>query len=747
MAGVTLGFLKYVLGLDTLNFRKGISQADADLAKLQRGFASKGRDFQKLGTSMSAFVTLPLLAIGAKSIEAAKESQQALGQVNAALASMGPVAGRSVGQLQELAKQLQHISTFDDDDILRKVTANLLTFGNVSGHVFDQAQLAIVNYASRSGKDLQAVTVAFGKALNDPIKGLTALQRVGIQFDAAQREQIKTMVEAGNIAGAQGFILDQLSSKFAGSAKALRAATPDAQLKESWRDFTETVGAFAIKVLPPITNGLAALLNAFNALPAPVQTLVVAVAAIGAGMGPVLLIIGNFMTLISKTTLLVQFAAGLTGIGVAEGVAATGATAAGIAIRGMLGPLALAAAAVTGVYLAWKNWDKIKPIIQSTVTAVADRIRGNLYPQLEDLKKRLTSVGDSFRTLYDRVVGHSYVPDMVDGIAQHFGRLEGVMIAPANKAAKAVTASFKKLKDDVSALLDQIFPEVAAAREKAEQLETLRKGIAAGTHDQGTLMAAQSRLLGADQVSVGDGQPLDRVPGGLDEGTLDRITGATTAVTEATKSWGATFAEVGRSSMSALNSLTDGLVDVLMNSGSLKDAWHNLGALVHSVAQQWLSDLLRIALKQAEMAAIKALFGAGFAQGGQVGGFATGGFVSGPGSATSDSVPALLSNGEFVINAGATKRFLPLLQQINTGSLRLAAGGIAMSGAASRIARNDNPRGIGMPNVTMHNDFRGADPSAVAAIQTHLDRLEKSLPARIVGTMSDARDRFAWKGR
>jgi len=46
-------------------------------------------------------------------------------------------------------------------------------------------------------------------------------------------------------------------------------------------------------------------------------------------------------------------------------------------------------------------------------------------------------------------------------------------------------------------------------------------------------------------------------------------------------------------------------------------------------------------------------------------GFKTGGFVSGPGTSTSDSIPALLSDGEFVVNAKSTKRFLPLLEKIN----------------------------------------------------------------------------------
>ena len=58
--------------------------------------------------------------------------------------------------------------------------------------------------------------------------------------------------------------------------------------------------------------------------------------------------------------------------------------------------------------------------------------------------------------------------------------------------------------------------------------------------------------------------------------------------------------------------------------------------------------------------------------------FAAGGYVSGPGTATSDSVPARLSNGESVINARSTSMFGPLLSALNQ-----AGGGVAFNPAAS----------------------------------------------------------------
>jgi tape measure domain-containing protein len=58
-------------------------------------------------------------------------------------------------------------------------------------------------------------------------------------------------------------------------------------------------------------------------------------------------------------------------------------------------------------------------------------------------------------------------------------------------------------------------------------------------------------------------------------------------------------------------------------------------------------------------------------------GFASGGLVNGPGTGTSDSIMAALSNGEFVVNADSTKKYGKLLHSINSGAMpKFADGGI-----------------------------------------------------------------------
>ena len=93
-------------------------------------------------------------------------------------------------------------------------------------------------------------------------------------------------------------------------------------------------------------------------------------------------------------------------------------------------------------------------------------------------------------------------------------------------------------------------------------------------------------------------------------------------------------------------------------------------------------------------------------------GFADGGFVSGPGTGTSDSIPAMLSNGEFVVNAAATQRFAPLLHSINSGSFgKFADGGmvgasmIAVPTAADIRPSSSQPSGQQIVNLNITGDI------------------------------------------
>lgn len=125
-------------------------------------------------------------------------------------------------------------------------------------------------------------------------------------------------------------------------------------------------------------------------------------------------------------------------------------------------------------------------------------------------------------------------------------------------------------------------------------------------------------------------------------------------------------------------------------SGAITD-WitgaKSFGDAMKSVLQQLISQLIQAALYATIVAACTG-GGGGFAarwKGAFGKAFASGGSVAGPGTGTSDSVPAMLSNGEYVLNAQAVDRLgVPFLNGLNTGRLRgFASGGLVGSGGVA----------------------------------------------------------------
>src|ERR1700712_5749455 len=64
------------------------------------------------------------------------------------------------------------------------------------------------------------ITAPPGKALNDPLKGISALSRAGVTFTQSQQDSIKAMVGANDLLGAQKIILGEVEKQVGGTAKA-----------------------------------------------------------------------------------------------------------------------------------------------------------------------------------------------------------------------------------------------------------------------------------------------------------------------------------------------------------------------------------------------------------------------------------------------------------------------------------------------------------------------------------------------
>ncbi len=154
------------------------------------------------------------------------ESIKNQAQLAQAIKSTGGVAGMTKGALNDLAMEIRN-TTGVDDEFIGKGESMLLTFTNVRGKIYEQAIPAIVDYAAAMNQGevtmegMQNASMQVGKALNDPIKGVAALAKVGVTFTEQQKEQIKTLVESNKVMDAQAIVLRELQKEFGGVAKAV----------------------------------------------------------------------------------------------------------------------------------------------------------------------------------------------------------------------------------------------------------------------------------------------------------------------------------------------------------------------------------------------------------------------------------------------------------------------------------------------------------------------------------------------
>lgn len=198
---------------------------------------------------------------------------------------------------------------------------------------------------------------------------------------------------------------------------------------------------------------------------------------------------------------------------------------------------------------------------------------------------KLRSVGDAFYDLYDRVVGNSYVPDMIDGIAEQMRRLDSVMVDPARRAARSTADAMRTMASDVQGLLRELFPVSAQINQIREDMELLDRALAAGPAnggiDQATYDAARDELRRRREDIRRQNQP-DLPISILSEGSqpvidLTRaLEGLNDIVVDLPEVLTVAQQEIFEFGQGLGNDIMGGIRDVLTGRRSLKDALKDL---------------------------------------------------------------------------------------------------------------------------------------------------------------------------
>jgi len=163
--------------------------------------------------------------------------------LGAVLMATGNAAGYNLAQLQQMASGMQAVTTVGDEVILSGM-AILATFKQVRGEAFERSTKAALDMSQVMKQDLKSSMVMIGKAVNDPITGMSMLTRVGVTFTQQQKDMAKQLQESGDMVGAQNIILKELESQFGGAAAAARDVFGGAVIsaKNALGDMKEELG-------------------------------------------------------------------------------------------------------------------------------------------------------------------------------------------------------------------------------------------------------------------------------------------------------------------------------------------------------------------------------------------------------------------------------------------------------------------------------------------------------------------------
>ncbi|HEY5990539.1 MAG TPA: hypothetical protein VIV12_29730 [Streptosporangiaceae bacterium] len=244
--------VRYDLIINDAKWTRGLRSAERSSERFTQHTNRAG---QALKAATAAFSVGVVVNQMKNWVAAARDSNRVAAQTNAVIKSTHGAAGLSAQGFADLAKSIEK-TTAVDDDLIQGGEDIIATFTAIHGDVFKKTTKAAVdlaagmNHGEVTAEGLQTASIQLGKALQDPISGLTSLQRIGIKFTDQQKQQIATMMKAGNVAGAQGVILAEVNRQFAGSAAA--AVTPAKRLAQQWGDMQEVLGNLLI---PAIDRG------------------------------------------------------------------------------------------------------------------------------------------------------------------------------------------------------------------------------------------------------------------------------------------------------------------------------------------------------------------------------------------------------------------------------------------------------------------------------------------------------------
>ncbi len=489
------------------------------------------------------------LAGGLRELE---EQQKVLAQTEATIKSTGGAANVTADQVAGLAANLQDLSGKDAEAIQAGENL-LLTFKSIRNEagdgndIFNQATKTALDLSVAWGQDMTQSAVQLGKALEDPVVGMTALQRVGVTFTQSQKDTIKQLVATGKTLEAQKLILQEVNSQVGGSAEAYGQTLPGKleRARNALDDLKANIVASAAPAIESLAEKGQAAADLFGSLPQPMQATIVSSIAVGAAMGPLRNTLSGVADRAKQVKVaFVEAGGGAKGFSAAlSQLAKGGVVAAGIA------------AISSGVN---KLNDEFNQTGQAAQASLPDPSR------IDDYIAAVNKLVGEQRALSDQISGpfDNSVEHMGDRLSEA-GKFFGYAVTGGTAFGDSIAAQSKKL-DAYNAVL-------AEARPRAQALADRTRDLAGALGISGTEVK--------DLVGKFQGLDISQVPMDKLVDILGRVRDGSIDTADAAQQLGVKVRTAGDDAKEALdqfNALQDGFFGVVDAERGVSEAFQRI---------------------------------------------------------------------------------------------------------------------------------------------------------------------------
>ena len=464
--------------LNNLHGAAGFSELQTQMADIGTTVQNFGQKMTSLGQSLTATLTLPLVAAGAAAVKLASDTEEAANKVDVVFGTMSEQVkqfaddalnsyGLAEGSALQMAGTFGAMATSmglsqaeaaNMSTSLTALAADMASFYNVST---DIAQTS-----------LQGVFTGETEALKK--FGIVMTQTNLEDFAAQQGKVYSQMSEAEKVMTRYAFVMNATADAQGdfgrtadGTANSFRV------LQESLKELASAFGQSLLPIITPLIQRLTAIVQAFAKLPEPIKRFIVVIGLIVAAVGPVLVIIGTLMTslggIITQGPIIA--AAFISMIPAIQGLAASFVELTVAAAPWLL----LAAAIAAAGYLIYSNWDSISAGISNAASSISEA-----YHRLMDLNNSLKESVNSFV--------ESFVSSIAKLPTKVVNALKETVTAIKNEFKQMIQNAKKSGADFVNGFIDGIKSKVQGLINQVQKIaETIEEYLGFSCPEKGAL--------------------------------------------------------------------------------------------------------------------------------------------------------------------------------------------------------------------------------------------------------------------